>query len=168
MIENLEKLVRDNAQGAIVNNADVPNEYNDAAIQAASGSIFDTLKDQIASGNIGDLAKIFNQNGADSSNPVVQQATSNFTDKLAGLGINLDTAKGIGASLIPDLLGKFINKINDPNDSSFNLQDVIGKLAGGADGKFELNDVMDMFGGKGENNAAGEGGILDKLKGMFK
>ncbi|RZL45962.1 MAG: hypothetical protein EOP00_16455 [Pedobacter sp.] len=170
MLENLEQLVRENAQDAIVNNAAVPNEKNEVAIQAASSSIFDTLKDQLTSGNATNIADIFNNGAAKDSNPVVQQATSSLTEKLAGFGINAETAKSIGASIIPVILGKLANKTNDPNDSSFNLQDMLGKLAGGADGKFDLTDVMGMFNGNKQNQAnaqSEEGGMLDKLKGLF-
>lgn len=170
MLENFEQLVRENAQDAIVNNAAVPNEQNEAAIQATSSSIFDTLKAQLASGNVAEIANIFNNGEAPESNQVVQQATSSLTDKLAGFGINADTAKSIGASIIPVILGKLANKTNDPNDSSFNIQDVLGKLAGGTDGKFDLTDVMGMFTGGNQNQAPGAqagGGMLDKLKGLF-
>lgn len=170
MLENLEQLVRDNAQEAIVNNAAVPNEKNEVAIQAASSSIFDTLKEQLATGNVSQIAEIFNKGEAAEGNPVVQQATSSLTEKLAGFGINAETAKSIGASIIPAILGKLANKTNDPNDSSFNIQDVLGKLAGGSDGKFDLTDVMGMFTGGNQNEAQGgqtEGGMLDKLKGLF-
>lgn len=169
MLENLEQLIRDNAQDVIVNNSDVPNEQNEAAIQAASGSIFDTLKNQLSTGNISELAAAFNQNSVDAENPMVQQATASFTDKLAGFGINTESAKSIGASLIPMIMAKFINKTNDPNDSTFNVKDVLGKLAGGDDGKFDLNDVMGMFTGGQDNNSSSSagGGIVDKLKGLF-
>lgn len=168
MLENLEQLVRENAQEAIVNNAAVPNDQNEAAIQATSSSIFDTLKAQLASGNVSQIAEIFNQGQASEANPVVQQASSSLTDKLAAFGVNADTAKSIGAALIPVILGKLANKTNDPNDSSFNIQDVLGKLAGGADGKFDLTDVMGMFtGGQNQANGQAGGGMLDKLKGLF-
>ena len=169
MLENLEQLIRDNAQDVIVNNNDVPNEHNEAAIQAASGSIFDTLKNQLSTDNISKLATAFNQNNIDAENPVVQQATTSFIDKLAGFGINAESAKSIGASLIPMIMTKFINKTNDPNDSSFNIQDVLGKLAGGEDGKFDLNDVTGMFTGGQNSNSQdiGGSGIVDKLKGLF-
>ncbi|RZK91931.1 MAG: hypothetical protein EOO98_04690 [Pedobacter sp.] len=169
MLENLEQLVRDNAQEAIVNNSAVPNEQNEVAIQAASSSIFETLKEQFAAGNVSQIAEIFNQGQANEANPVVQQASSSLTDKLAAFGINAETAKSIGASLVPIILGKLANKTNDPNDSSFNIQDMLGKIAGGADGKFDLTDVMGMFTG-GQNQTNGEqagGGMLDKLKGLF-
>lgn len=169
MLENLEQLVRDNAGDAIFNNKAVPNEQNELAVQAASNSIFDTLKQQLASGNVLQIADIFNNGKVAEGSPVVQQATSSLTDKLGAFGINAETAKTIGASLIPVILGKLASKTNDPNDSSFNLQDMLGKLAGGDDGKFDLTDVMGMFIGS-QNNAQGaqaEGGMLDKLKGLF-
>jgi len=48
-------------------------------------------------------------------------------------------------------LGKLANKTKHPNDSSFNIQDVLGKLAGGNDSKFDLSDVMGMFTGGNQN-----------------
>lgn len=161
MLENLKQLVTESAQDAIVNNSEVPNEHNEAAIQAASGSIFDTLKDQLSSGNIGSLVDAF-KGGNVANSDVAQQATSSFTDKLAGLGINAESAKNIASSLIPGILDKFVSKTNDPNDSSFDIKDVLSKISG-PDGKFQLSDLTDLFTSKeGET-----GGIMDKLKGLF-
>lgn len=168
MLENLNELVRENVQDAVVNNSDVPNEHNEAVIQAASGSIFDTLKDQLTSGNIGALTDIFNGNKAEGS-VVAQQASGSFTEKLSGLGINAETAKGIAASVIPSILGKLTQKTADPNDSSFNIKDILGSLAGGADGKLDVGDVLGMFtGGQAQQTGQGDGGgILGKIKGLF-
>lgn len=172
MLENLSQLVRENVQDAVVNNSEIPNEQNEEVIQAASGSIFDTLKDQLSSGNVGALADIFNSGDA-SNSPVAVQAAGSFTDKLAGLGINGATAKTIAAAVIPMIISKLTQKTADTNDSSFNIKDVLGSLAGGADGKLDIGDVIGMFNGGGQAQAntpgapAAEGGIMDKLKGMF-
>ena len=62
---------------------------------------------------------------------------------------------------------QFINKTNDPGDSSFNIQDVLTKISGD-DGKFQLSDLTELFNGNKEGEAKeGEGGIVDKLKGLF-
>ncbi len=169
MLENLEHLVRENAQDAIVNNSIVPNEHNELAIQATSTSIFDALKAQMGSGDLSAIANIFNQGETSTGSPVVQHATSSLTEKLASLGINAATAKSIGTSIIPIILGKLANKTNDPNDSSFNIQDILGKLSGSTDGKFDVSDVMGMFTGiqNQSKNEQQEGGMLDKLKGLF-
>ncbi|MCZ4245188.1 DUF937 domain-containing protein [Pedobacter punctiformis] len=169
MLENLNELVRENAQDAVVNNSAIPNEHNEAVIQAASSSIFDTLKDKLTSGDIGSLTDIFKGGNAEGS-AVANQASGSFIDKLGSLGISGDTAKSIAAAIIPVIISKFTQKTNDPNDSSFNIQDVVGKLAGGADGKFDLTDVIGMITGNKDQAAGAQpdgGGILDKLKGMF-
>ncbi len=168
MLENLNELVRENAQDAVVNNSEIPNEHNEAVIEAASGSIFESLKAQVSSGNFSSLADIFNGGNAEGS-AVAAQASGSFVDKLSGLGINAETAKNVASSIIPSIIGKLTQKTNDPNDNSFNLQDILGKLAGGSDGKFDLNDVMGMFNGgnQGQGGQAEGGGIVDKLKGLF-
>lgn len=169
MLENLENLIRENAQGAIVNNTDIPNEKNDAAIAAASSSITEVLKKKISGGDVNGLINAF-------KDPSTQRATSSevegtYTNKLQGLGINLDSAKSIAASLIPVILAKFTQKTNDPNDTSFNFQDIVRQISG-PDGKFQLSDLTNLFnkgGASSEPNAekdAGDG-LLDKLKGLF-
>ncbi|QNK62542.1 hypothetical protein H7F33_18710 [Pedobacter sp. PAMC26386] len=166
MLENLNQLVKDSTQDAIANNSDIPNEHNEAAVSAASSSIVDALKQQLSSGNIGGLVDAFKGGNIEGS-AVAQDASAGFIDKLAGMGINLDTAKGIAASVIPGIIGKFINKTNDPNDSSFDIKDVLSKISG-PDGKFELSDLTNLFTGAKEGEAgAGGGGIVDKLKGLF-
>ncbi|SMC71127.1 hypothetical protein [Pedobacter nyackensis] len=163
MLENLNQLVKENVQEAIVNNTAIPNEQNEAAISAASGSIIDALKQQLSSGNIGNLVDAFKGGNAEGS-AVAQEAASGFTDKLAAMGINLDTAKNIAASVIPSIVGKFVNKTNDPNDSSFDIQDIVSKISG-PDGKFQVSDITNLFAGNEDGKEGG--GIVDKLKGLF-
>lgn len=173
MLESLNELVKEHAQDAVINNSAIPDEQNEAVVQAASGSIFDTLKQQLSSGNISSLVDAFKGGNAEGSS-LTEQATTTFTDKLAGLGIDAESAKGVAASLIPSVIGKFVNKTNDPNDSSFNLQDILSKISG-PDGKFQLSDLTNLFGGSHEAGAAenqtgtaqNQSGILDKLKGLF-
>ena len=169
MLENLIQLVRDNVQESVVNNNEIPNEKNDEVIHAASTSIFDTLKDKLASGNASELANIFNNGNAENS-PVSQQAAGNFTDKLAGMGINANTAKTVAASVIPMIIAKLTKKTADPSDSSFNIKDILGSLTGGSGaGGLDLGSVMGMFNGSGNdgNKQQGGGDTMDKLKGLF-
>lgn len=172
MLENLIQLVRDNVQDSVVNNKEIPNEKNDEVIHAASTSIFDTLKEKMSSGNVSELAHVFNGGNAENS-PVAQQAAGSFTDKLAGMGINMNTAKTVAASVIPMILAKLSHKTADPSDSSFNIKDILGSLAGGSGnsgaGGFDLGSIMHMFNGAGNDQNKTEGGndVMDKLKGMF-
>jgi hypothetical protein len=169
MLEKLNQLVKENAQEAIVNNPAIPNERKEEAVQAASGSMIEALKQQVSSGNVSELVNMFKGGGDASGNAVVQQASNGFAAKLAGMGVNMDSAKSIAASLIPMLMAKFANKTKDPNDKSFDIQDILSQVAG-PDGKFQLSDLTNMFGGQDQAKGGTDdksGGMMDKLKGLF-
>jgi len=58
-----------------------------------------------------------------------------------------------------------ISKTNDPQDSSFNMSDIMGVMA---DGKVDMSDVMNIaskFMGGGQQGGGGLGGLLGGLFG---
>ena len=118
MIENLNNLVKQNADATIINNTAIPNERNEEAVQEASTAIEDSLKTSLSSGNVKEVANLFNGTGENvTTNPVTQQATGNFIDRLQsrfGVDVNqaaniannlLKTAAGGGIAIGPILLG---------------------------------------------------------------
>jgi hypothetical protein len=143
MFENLLNLVKEHAGDAIINNAAIPNEHNDAAIETTTNGIMEGLKNQLGNGGIDGLTAMF-QGGNQSG--MVQNISQNVAGSLMQkFGIENQAAQSIVQSLIPVVMNKFVNKTNDPNDSSFDLQGIIGSLAGG--------------------NNAGIGGMLGKIFG---
>jgi hypothetical protein len=177
MLENLLDLIKQNAGSAIIDNPAIPNEHNDAAISAAGSSIMDGLKKMIASGNTQDVVNLFNHQGGDIANtPAAQQISGGFIQNLMSkFGLGEGAASGIAASLIPMVLQKLVHKTNDPNDSSFNIQSLIGSLVGGSGqqqpaagggGGLDIQSIISQFTG-GAGTSAGGGGILDTLKGLM-
>lgn len=171
MLKNLENLVRENAQAAIVDNNEIPNEKNEAAIEAASTSIIDVLRQKVSSGDIHGLINSFKNPSEQST--TANQVTDTFTNKLQGLGINMDSAKAVAASIIPAILAKFNQKTNDPNDSSFDFQDIVAQVAG-PDGKFQFSDLTNLFNKESDSNGQSTtqnketgGGFIDKMKDLF-
>lgn len=188
MFDQLTELVKQYGNEAVVNNTAVPNEQNEAVMNEASSSILDSLKGMVANGNISDLAGLFQgNNAADSSNPAVQQITEQLTGSLGEkFGLSSDTASGVAGSLIPKVLGSLIGKAKDPNDSSFQITDIIGALTGGdsqagggimdaitkyggqfgldqdGDGQVNMNDAVAAVSGK---SGGFLGGLLGKLFG---
>lgn len=144
MLENLTELVKQYAGDAIINNPAIPNEKNDEAIAGASSSIMDGLKNAVSGGNLGALTGMFSGGGENIANSAIgQNIQAGFVENLMQkFGLDQSKAGGIAASLIPAVLEKFVNKTNDPNDKSFDLQDIISNVSGG-------------------------GGLLGSLKGMF-
>ncbi|MFM6983446.1 MAG: hypothetical protein ACKOXF_04885 [Chitinophagaceae bacterium] len=144
MFDNLLQLVKEHAGEAIINNPAIPNEKNDAAIGLASEGIMDQLK-TIGSGGGMDAVMGLMKGGNIASNPAIAEIAGNVAGKLmSNFGLDASQAEGIVKNLVPQVMEKFVSKTNDPNDKSFDLQDVIGTLSGG-----------------------GMGGVMDKLKGLF-
>lgn len=141
MFDNLLKLVQENAGDAIVNNSAIPNEKNDLAINETTNSIFNTLKSQASGGNINNIMDMFNS-ATPPNAQVTNSLTSNVTnDLMSKLGVNNSQASNIAATLIPKVMGQMVNKTNDPNDNSFDMNSILGAL-----GKGSSTDAISGFG----------------------
>lgn len=187
MFEQLTELVKQFGGDAVVNNTAVPNEHNEAVMNEASSSILVSLKGMVANGNISDLAGLFQgDNASDASNPAVQQLTEELSGSLGEkFGLDSDAASGVAGSLIPKVLGSLIGKAKDPNDSSFQISDIIGAISGeNSQTSGGIMDAISKYGGQfgldqdgdGQvgmsdavaavsNKSGGLGGLLGKLFG---
>ena len=171
MLENLLQLVKDNANDDIINNAHIPNEKNDHVVEETANSLFEGLKEQANGGHMQDLLQMFQSGGnlGTSGNPVMNNLTSGVAGNLMQkLGISNEAAMSVVAGILPKVMNSFVNKTNDPNDSSFNLGGILGTLTGGKTNGMDLSAIGSMF--SGGNDAGGEkplggalGGLLGKL-----
>jgi hypothetical protein len=176
MLEQLMGLIKDHSQEAIVQNPAIPNEHNDSAMQTILGAITGGMQQSAQGGGAGmaGLAGLLGgQSGAGTSslmsNPIVagiaQQAISGLMQKF---GMGNGAAAGIVSQVLPGVMSSMINKTNDPQDSSFNMTDIMGVMA---DGKVDMNDIMNIAGkfmgggGQQQQQAGGLGGLLGGLFG---
>ena len=186
MFDEIVGLIKNATTEAVEAHQDVPNEKADAIAQEASHSILGDLQNGLKGGNVTDILGMLSGKKTDvAGNATTQQMTGNFVSNLTQkLGLSSSTASSLGASIIPSVLSKLTGKINDPNDSGFDLQGIVNQLTGGktagvdlksildrnGDGEINLGDAMALFTGgdsEGEQQKSDGGGILDKLKGMF-
>lgn len=133
MFEQLSQILQQQGQQSVVENPDVPNEHNGAVLQEANNSIFDGLKNLLAKSNPQDAANML-QNGdfQDAANPAVSQISGSFVENISRkFGISPERAQSIAATLIPMVLSKLTGKAKDPNETGFNIQDMLGNLQGG-------------------------------------
>lgn len=198
MFENLFNLVKEQGTDAVINNPAVPNEQNDAVLASATHSVAEELQGMLAGGGLQNILSLFgsggnNAGGGLTNNPIVSNIISNFTNKLTNNhGIDSNQAGGIASNLIPGVLSNLISKTNNPNDSSFDINGIIGSLSGGGGaGGFDLNGIMSKFAGSGldtdgdgqvelsdivskvtggaqQAQAGGGGGLMDMIKGFMK
>jgi uncharacterized protein YidB (DUF937 family) len=148
MLENLLQLIKENAGEAIINNPAIPNAQNDAACETAANSIFKGLQGTIKSGGLNTVKDLFQSGGDVSSNPMMNNLSSGVTgDLMKKFGLDKGAAANIVNSLLPLVMSKLVSKTNDPKDNSFNLDGIIGALAGkqGA-GKGILGSLKGLLG----------------------
>ena len=183
MIENLDNLVKQNADATIIANTAIPNEHNEEAVHEASAAIENSLKTSLDGGDIKEVANLFDGTGENvTTSPVTQQATGNFMDRLQSrFGLDVPQAANIANNLIPTVLKRLVQKTADPSDKSFDIQKIFNEVSGGktaglnvqamltkfktsmdkdGDGDVDLQDLKAFF--------AGSGGVVDKVKGLFK
>jgi hypothetical protein len=170
MFEQLSNLVRQFGGEAVVNNPAVPNEHNESVMSEASSSIMDGLKNMVSNGNISDLAGMFQgTNASDTSNPVVQNLIEQVSGNLGSkFGLSTEASTGVANNLIPQVLGGLVNKAKDPNDSSFNVSDIVDSISGGNGGG--IMDAISNYGGQFGLDQDGDGkvGMSDAVAAVTK
>jgi len=167
MIDQLIKLVQQNADEAIVKNNALPNQFNNAAIEEVAQQIFNGMQTHVSSGNMQQLTSMFSGGNMSSlvNNPMVAQIISNIAENFAAkFGVSQQTARTIAVSLIPQVMGQFVNKTNDPNDRDFDLQDMLRGFTG--NNNLNLNDVLGSFAGTESKGGLGDlGNVLGNILG---
>ena len=167
MIDQLIKLVQQNADEAIVKNNALPNQFNNAAIEEVAQQIFNGMQTQVSSGNMQQVTSMFS--GGDMSSlvnhPMVAQIITNIAGNFASkFGVSQQTARTIAMSLIPQVMSQFVNKTNNPNDRDFDLQDMLRGFTG--NNSLNLNDVLGSFAGNASKGGLGDlGNVLGNILG---
>ena len=194
MLEVLQGLIQQHGQGAVINNPEVPNEHNEGVMSEVMQGLMGGLSNQANSqGGLGSLLGLLGGGAGSSesslmSNPIVgsiaQSVIGNLMNKF---GLSNSAASGVVGSMLPSVLGSLISKTNDPNDSSIDAGGIMNVLSGGktsgidfggllsqgmgamADGKLDMNDLINLagsaMGGQKQQEGGGLGGLLGGLFG---
>ncbi|WP_064196409.1 MULTISPECIES: DUF937 domain-containing protein [Emticicia] len=192
MLEVLQGLIQQAGQGAVVQNPEVPNEHNEGVMGEVMQGLMGGLSNQASSqGGLGSLIGLLGGSAGNGgnlmSNPIVgsiaQSVVGNLMEKF---GLSNSAAAGVVGSMLPSVLEGLINKTNDPNDDSIDMGGLMGSITGGktngidfgsllsqgagalADGKLDMNDLMNIAGSAmGGQKQQGGGGLGSLLGGLF-
>jgi hypothetical protein len=172
MLKELFDLVRGNARETVYDNPDVPNEYNDEVVAEATNTVASGMRNMVAGGGLQNILSLFSGGGGNRkgllSNPLVNMMMGHFASKLMNrFRMNNAQANNVSGHLIPNVLSSLINKTNDPNDSNFSLEKLIGSITGkkeqvAVSGGSGLDNLLDQFTGRGGNGSGG--GMLEVIK----
>jgi hypothetical protein len=177
MLDQLFNIVKQFGQETVVNNPDVPNEYNQEVMADATQTIAGGFKNIVAGGGFQNILDLFKGGGAAGGigglikNPIVSMMIGHFISKLVGkYSMSPSVANNVANTLIPKSLNNLIEQTKDPNNPNINMDGFIGSLIGGAatEEKQEekgagtpLQDLLEKFTGGGDNGNSGGGGGFD-------
>ncbi|WP_163319275.1 DUF937 domain-containing protein [Dysgonomonas sp. 520] len=150
MLDGIIDLVKKEALGVITNNADVPAEKQNEAVDTTASAILSSLKDHISFENIGAITSLLS-NGANSegANNIVSGVQSSVVSALTSkVGLNQGVANTIATAVVPAIIGIFTKKNNDPNDTGFNVESLIKTFTGGGGMGGILGAIGSLFGRK--------------------
>lgn len=189
MIDQLLNIVKQFGQDTVVNNPEVPNEYNQEVMADATKTIASGFQNVMAGGgfqNILDLFKGNSQAGGGGGmagllkNPMVTMMIGYFISKLVSkYKMSPASASQVANNLIPNSIQDLIQKTNDPGNEQATLDNLVGALVGkgaapgpeqaSSGGGFSLQNLLEQFTGGG-NGGAGGGGfdLQDIIGGLTK
>jgi hypothetical protein len=179
MLEELFNLVKGSAKDTVVNNPDVPAAHNNEVIAEATNTVASGLRNMVAGGGLQNILSLFgNKEGSNSksllSNPIVNMMIGHFASKLMSkFNLGGNQANSVASSLIPDTISKLINNTNDPNNSTFSIDNLLHSITGGkstevaqqqesaGNSGFNFQDLISKFTGYTGGNGSSSGGLMD-------
>ncbi|NOT51664.1 MAG: hypothetical protein HOP10_10360 [Chitinophagaceae bacterium] len=186
MLDQLFNIVKQFGQDSVVNNPEVPNEYNKEVMADATGTITSGFQNIIAGGglqNILDLFKGGGNSGGNSGiggllkNPIVTMMIGYFISKLVSkYKMSPSAASNVANKLIPNSITNLIQQTNDPNNENVTMDRLVNSLVGKGEqaeqstgnGGSPLQDILDQFTGGGNDGSAGGSGFnIQDLIGSF-
>ena len=170
MLKELFNLVKGEATETVINNPDVPNQYNNDVVAEATNTVASGLRNLVAGGGTQNVLSLFGGSTNKKSllsNPIVSMMMGHFASKLMNkFKMGPSQANNLSGNLIPNVLGTLINKSNDANDSTFSLEKLLASITGG-----RSNDITSQSGGLGGllnqfngGNQSNGGGLMDIVK----
>lgn len=179
MLDQLVSLVKQFGQETVVDNPEIPNEYNQEIMADASSTITNGFQNILAGGGFENILDLFkggvnnagianNGMGGLLKNPIVTMMIGYFISKLVNkYNISPASASNVANSLIPNVLSGLINQTNDPNNPNATLDSLVESITGnntGTAGQHQDNNsgsalqtLLDQFTGA----ASGTGGGFD-------
>ena len=170
MLKELFDLVKGEATDTVINNPDVPNQYNNDVVAEATNTVASGLRNLVAGGGTQNILSMFGGSTNKKSllsNPIVSMMMGHFASKLMNkFKMGTSQANNLSGNLIPNVLGSLINKSNDANDSAFSLEKLLASITGGRSNEVAsrgggIGGLLNQFNGASQSNG---GGLLDIVK----
>lgn len=181
MLDQLFNIVKQFGQDSVVNNPEVPNEYNQEVMADATSTIASGFQNVMAGGGFQNILDLFKGGGNAGGgggiggllkNPMVSMMVGYFISKLVGkYKMSPASASNVANNLIPNSINDLIRQTNDPGNEKATMDNLVGALVGRAaapekeeqssESGFSLQNLLEQFTGGGNSGGGAGGGGLN-------
>lgn len=184
MLDQLFNIVQQFGKETVVDNPEVPNEYNQDVMADATKTIASGFQNVMAGGGFQNILDLFKGGGGSGGgvsglikNPIVTMMVGYFISKLVNkYNMSPSSASSIANKLIPDSISNLIQQTNDPSNEQATMDNFVGALVGkqafvnqeessSGGGGFSLQNLLEQFTGGGGNSGGGGGLDLQDIIG---
>lgn len=181
MLEELFNLVKSVAGEGSTGASALPEENKNEVVAEATNTVASGLRNMVAGGGLQNVLSLFggganqpSSSGGLLSNPMVNMMVGHFAEKLMSkFNLGSGQANNVASSLIPNVINGLVNKTNDPNNSSFSLDNLLNSITGGKAAEVVpqqasgggLQDILKQLAGGGNANSGGLMDIVTQLAG---
>ena len=131
MLDQLLKLVEQNARQSIVENKAIPDQLNNAAIKEVTNQIFNGIKGEVTQGHLDQVISLFQTGVTRQPGPVMSAIMDTVTRSLTSkFNLSPDIARSVADQIVPQVMSQVIKKTNDPRDIDFDLQQMLRGMTG--------------------------------------
>jgi len=175
MLDQLFNIVKNFGKRAVVDNPDVPNEYNEPVLADATHTITSGFQNILAGGGLGSILNLFRGGKSNQrtnsagllGNPIVTMMIGHFISKLINkYKMKPAAASNVAHELIPDSVNDLVKQTNDPQNSRATLDNLVHSLGGGnqvtqntADEDGPLQTLLDKNDDGSDDSAPAQGGF---------
>lgn len=143
MLDSIINLAKEHLVPKLSENTELSPEQANESVKIGSESVFDTLKNELLSGNFSGIQNLIS--GDITNNPIVDNIASNFiTGLVEKLGVPESTAKSVAQMSLPYILNIFKGKAGEIKDNPAKIAEILN--TGNSDGGM-LGQVGNILGG---------------------
>lgn len=160
MLDQLMKLVEQNARQSILENRAIPDQLNNAAIKEVTNQIFNGIKGEVTQGHMEQVISLFQTGITKQPSPVLTAIVDTVTRNLASkFNLAPEVARSVADQIVPQVMSQVIKKTNDPRDIDFDLQHMLRGMSG--NNQLDISSMLPPT----KTTIGSIGGVFNKLFG---
>lgn len=160
MLDQLLKLVEQNARQSILENKAIPDQLNNAAIKEVTNQIFNGIKGEVTQGHVDQVVSLFQTGVTRQPSPVMAAIVDTVTRNLASkFNLAPEVARNVADQIVPQVMAQVIKKTNDPRDVDFDLQHMLRGMTGNS--QLDISSMLPPT----KTTIGSIGGVFNKLFG---